>query len=74
MTLSLESRLLVLLYKRKYAILTLGEESYAEVFRTAECTLNWHRANKGFDVLMCVPATSWSVFRQNKHLGESLHF
>lgn len=42
--------------------LTLGEESYAEVFRTAQCTLNWHRANKGFDVLMCAPATRDSGF------------
>lgn len=41
--------------------LTLGEESCAEVFGTAQSTLNWHRANKGFDVLMCVPATRCSV-------------
>lgn len=43
------------------ATLILGEGSYAEVFRTAVCALNWHRANKGFDVLISVSATGCSA-------------
>lgn len=39
---------------------TLEEESYA-MFKTAACTLNWQKANKGFDVLICFSATRCST-------------